>query len=141
MRVFFVFDIKKEFISLYYDTPRSLYRILKQIYYLEKDEIAYGTNIYFQIVKRVEKQRLDNFLFMRLHQDIPYSKRGHVHHFNNLYLNEVSQLIVKNSYIKISSEKDISSFFDILGDFDNNYFVCDFDNQDYFFLSNVKTLV
>ena len=36
MKVYFIFDIKKEYINLYKDNERVLYNILKQIYYLEK---------------------------------------------------------------------------------------------------------
>ena len=42
MRVYFIFDIKEEFINLYKGNERVLYNILKQIYYLEKEEVEYG---------------------------------------------------------------------------------------------------
>ena len=139
MRVFFIFDIKEEFKRLYQDSPRNLYRILKQIYYLDKEEVIYGTNIFYQIVRKIPKQRIDNYLFVKLHQDIPYSKRENVHYYNNLHRNEVSRLTVRRSYMKIMAETDISSFFSVLADYKSNYFVCDFEYQDYFFLSEVKT--
>ena len=141
MRVFFVFDIKDEFKSLYEDTPRSLFRILKQIYYLEKEEVVYGTNIFYQIVNRIPKQNLDNYLFMKLHHDIPYSKKRDVHFLNNLYQDEISKLTVRTSYIKIVTEKNRSSFFKTLAEYNANYFICDFEYQDYFFLETSKTLV
>ena len=53
----------------------------------------------------------------------------------------ISRLIVKNSYIKLEAEQSTSSFFKILENYYKNYFVCDFENQNYFFLSDIKTLV
>ena len=68
---------------------------------------------------------------------IPYSKRGNIHYFNNLYKDEVSRLIAKKSYIKIETEQITSSFFKVLNDYSQNFFVCEFKYQDYFFLSDI----
>lgn len=141
MKVYFIFDIKKEYINLYKDNERVLYNILKQIYYLEKEDATYGYNLFNQLINKIEKDLLDRFIFLKLHQSIPYSKRDGIHYMNNLYKDEVSRLIVKNSYIKIEAEQDISSFFDILGTYYQEFFVCNFKNQDYFFLSDIKILV
>ena len=39
MKVYFIFDVKKEFINLYKGNERVLYHILRQINYLEKEEV------------------------------------------------------------------------------------------------------
>ena len=49
MRVYFIFDIKEEFINLYKGNERVLYNILKQIYYLEKEEVEYGYHLFKQL--------------------------------------------------------------------------------------------
>ena len=141
MKVYFMFDIKEEYIKLYEDNERVLYNILKQVYYLEKEEVSFGYNILNQLVNRIEKQILDQFIFIKLHQTIPYSKRNNTHYLNNLYKNEISRLKIKNAYIKLETEQNSNSFFNILGNYYKNFFVCDFSNQEYFFLSKVKTLV
>ena len=46
--------------------------------------------------------------------------------------------IVKNSYIRLEMEQVKSSFFDILRDYSDNYFVCDFKHYDFFFLSHTN---
>lgn len=141
MRVFYIFNIKNEFKYLYKETPSLLYGILKQIYCLEKEDILYGKNIYNQIVDKTAKDEIDKYLFIRLHQDMPYSKRGDIHYINNLYKDEVSRLIAKNTYIKIETESGFSSFFNYLGDFNNNFFACCFETLDFFWLDSIKTLV
>ena len=141
MRVFYIFKIKDEFKYLYKENPSHLYSLLKQIYYLGKDDFNYGENIFFQLVDKIDKNLYDRELFIKLHRDIPYSKRGNIHIMNNLYKNEVSRLIIKNSYMKVESESSFSSFFRYLSNLGDNLFVCDFLYTDFFFLDGIKTLV
>ncbi len=135
MKVYFIFDIKEEFMKLYMDNPRVLYGILKQIYYLDREEVSFGYNLFSQLTNQINKSEIDRKLFLKFHQDIPYSKKGNTHYINNLYKDEISRLIIKKSYIRLETEQNFSTFFSILKNFSNNFFVCDFDTLDYFFLS------
>ncbi len=136
MKVYFIFEVKDEFVNLYLDNTRVLFNILRNIYFLEKEEVNFGYNLFRQITNSIDKSLIDRKIFLRCHQDIPYSKRSNIHYINNLYRDEVSRLVVKNSYMKLEIEYNKSSFFDILRDYSNNYFVCDFKNFDFFFLSH-----
>ena len=96
MRVFYIFNIREEFKYLYQDSPSMLYNILKQIYYLGHDDILYGQNLFRQLTKSLPKDAIDRALFIKLHQEFPYSKRGdnHImkkihHHFFLIFLNLV----------------------------------------------------
>ncbi len=141
MRVFYVFKIKEEFKYLYKNNYSSLYNLLKHIYYLGKEDYNYGENIFYQLTDKIDKSLYDRTLFIKLHKEIPYSKRNDIHIMNNLYRDEVSRLIIKNSYMKIESESSYSSFFGYLSNLDDNFFVCDFTYSDFFFLDGIKTLV
>ena len=141
MRVFYIFKIKDEFKYLYKNNESTLYNILKQIYYLPSEEIGYAKTLLNQLVNDIDKEYIDRDLFIKLHQKMPYSKRGEIHYMNNLYKDEISKLIVKNKYIKIETETNFSSFFEILSNYDNNFFVCDFDYLDFFFIDSIKVLV
>ena len=141
MRVFYIFSINDNFYSLYKDTPSSLYNILKQISSIMPSDIGYANNIFHQINNSIDKNTLDRRIFLDLHQEMPYSKRGETHIYNNLYLDETTTMEIKNNYIKIKSNKDYAYFLRTLLKFVSNYFVCDFQNHDYFFLSSIKTLV
>lgn len=135
MKVYFIFDIKEEFIKLYTGNEYVLYSILKQIYYLDKNDLSFGYNLFNQLTNKINKQELDKKLFIQFHQDIPYSKKGQTHYINNLYKDEISRLIIKRSYIKLESEQNFSTFFSILKNFSHNFFVCNFSDPDYFFLN------
>lgn len=135
MKVYFIFDVKDEFIKLYTGNERVLYGILKQIYYLDKEEVSFGYNLFSQLTNQINKNEIDRQLFLQFHQDVPYSKKGHTHYINNLYKDEVSRLIIKRSYIRLETEQNFSTFFSILKNFSNNFFVCDFASSNYYFLT------
>ncbi len=140
MRVYFIFDLKEEFKKLYAGNERVLFSVLKQIYYLDKNEILFGYNLFSQLANPIRKTELDRKIFLQFHQDIPYSKKGQIHYINNLYKDEISRLEIKRSYIKIESEQSFSTFFSILKNFSNNYFVCEFNYQDFFFLTTEEKI-
>lgn len=132
MRVYFIFDIKEE--CRYNYKPSSIFNILRKIYFLNNNDYEYAYNIMNQITNRIDAYKLNIDVFVRLHREYPYSKRGNIHYYNLLYKDEVSRMIIKNSYIKLEVEQDNSSFFEILKKYSNNYFVCDFNRLKYFYI-------
>ena len=136
MKTYYIFQIKKEFISLYKETPSTLFHILRSIYYLDKTEVEYGYNLFNQLIIPMDKNKIDRNIFIKFHQDIPYSKRKETHYINNLYRNEISRLTINNSYCKLEVEQNYSTFFDILKEELENLFVCSFQKTDFFFLND-----
>lgn len=141
MRIYYVFDIRSEYVDLYKETPNSLYNVLHQLYYMRKKDLEYGFNMFKQLANRIDKEELDKNIFLKLHNKMTYVKKKDNHIINNLYKDEVSALKVKYSYILINTNKSYTDFFNTLALDNRNYFVCDFINNDYFFLSNIKILV
>ncbi len=140
MKVYFIFEVKDEFKKLYEGNERILFSILKQLYYLDKSELMYGYNLFNQLTNEIPKYKLDQSIYIKLHQDVPYSKKGQVHYINNLYKDEISRLEIKRSYIKLETEQSSSTFFSILENYSENLFFCEFKQQDYFFITEHKTL-
>lgn len=136
MKVYFIFEIKKEFISLYKNNQKNLYDILSRLYHLDSNQYKIGINLYNQLTNKIDKNCLEQKLYIKLHQYIPYSKKKNIHYINNLYKNEISRLTIKNSYIKLEQEQANSSFIEILANYNSNYFACDFINKDFFFLNS-----
>ena len=141
MRTFYLFKIKKEFINLYKDNYKILYDSLRRIYSMDKKEVQYGYNLLFQLIDIINKDDIDRHLFVKLHNKMFYTKQDNDHIINNLYKDEISILKIKNIYMRLEVNKDYSMFFDILYNKHDNYFICDFINDDYFFLRDVKVLV
>ena len=60
-----------------------------------------------------------------------YKRNGNKH---NLNTSENSTLQINNYNIKLITENNYSIFFKYLNNYNNNLFVCDFENMDYFWL-------
>ena len=139
MKVYFVFEIKDEFVNLYYENGRILFNILRQIYYLNNREVTYGYSLFRQLTNFLDKSSLDRKIYLDYHKNISYTKMKDKHIINNLYKDEVSKMIIKNAYIMIEIESGNSSFFNVIKKYSNNYFACDFKRGDYFFLTRRKS--
>ena len=141
MRVFYLFHINDNFYSLYKDIPSSLFNILKQVHRIAPSDIDYAMNIFYQVNTDVPKEELDRKLFLELHQETTYKKEKDIHFYNNMYFNEESIMEIRHNYIKIKTNKDLSYFLKVLVSYQLNYFVCDFKNQDYFFLNGIQAYI
>lgn len=138
MRKYYVFNIKEEFRELYNNNPYFLFNILRNIYNLDSSEVSYALTLLDQLEYKFDKYELDKYIYIKLHKEMPYSKKGEIHFINNIFKDEVSKMIVKNRYIKIISDTNYSSFFNVLSTISNNYFVCDFEYLNFFFINNIK---
>lgn len=141
MRKFYIFKIRNDYQNLYSQNPESLYHVLKYLYYLKPEENKYGIELFHQLVEMIDKTILNREIFIKYHSQRIYSKIGNTHIINDLYRDEISTLNIKHSYILLESKHNASTFFQILLEESNGFFLCDFKNQDYFWLSEVKTLV
>lgn len=141
MRTFYIFKMKKEFVSLYQNSPGSLYNVLKHLYYMKRHEMSYGFNLFQQLTDKIDKNKLDREIYIKYHDEMVYSKNHDEHIINNLYKDEISILIIKSTYILINANRNYSSFFTILESLGDEYFVCDFVSQDYFWINDIKMLV
>ena len=76
-----------------------------------------------------------------MHNDLVYTKIDNEHIINNLYKDEVSILKIKKSHLVLDSNTSYSSFFSFLNEYNTNLFICDFTNNDYFFLEKMHLVV
>ena len=141
MRNFYLFLINDNLYSLFKDNPYSIYNILKEICSLNNNDSMYGNNLFKSICSKIDADKLNRKIFIDYHRELCYKKDHKKHIYNNLYLNEETYMEIKNSYIKIKSNKDYSYFLRALSKYNLNLFVCDFKNHDYFFLENSKMIV
>lgn len=108
---------------------------------MRKNDINYGFNLYNQLVNGINKDYIDQTIFIKLHNKMRYLKRRDEHIINDIYKDEVSVMKVKRTYIIVNSNKNYTEFFEILKNINDDLFVCDFVNKDYFFITSIKTLV
>ena len=141
VRLYYIFNVKDDIKNLYKDKPSSLYKVLENIYFMHREEVNYGFNIFKQITNRIKVSEVNNNIYIKLHKDLIYSKMSDEHIINDLYHDEISILKVKNSHLLLESNKSFSSFFKLLNDLNPNYFICDFKEKDFFFVSDIVNFV
>lgn len=139
-RIFYIFEVKKEIKDLYLDSPYSLFKIFNSIYYMHKEDVSYGFTLLSQLVNKNNKLELNNKLYIKYHDEMYYSKIENEHIINDIYRNEVSILKVNKYNLVLESNKNYSSFLEYLLKLNNDYFVCDFLEQDFFFISDIKKI-
>ena len=104
-------------------------------------EMDYGISLFHQLTEKIDKQKINRAIYIQYHNEMVYSKNGAEHIINNLYKDEISILTIKSSYILVTANHNYSSFFSIIQSFGEDFFVCDFTYQDYFWLNDIKILV
>ncbi len=141
MRMYYIFNVKNNIANLYRNSPVSLYKVLESIYFMHVEEVDYGFNLFKQLTDKIKVTNINNEIYIKLHKDLVYSKMNNEHIINDLYHDEVSILKVKSSHLLLESNKSYSSFLKILNSLNSNYFVCDFKEKDFFFISEIDSFV
>lgn len=135
LRVFYLYQINDFCLDLYQQYPYRLYRILKDTYYTSKYHQQYAISSYEQVTNKFNRQFLHDFVKWHYKLDLYYHYKNSTHTISSN--REYSNLLVSSYSLKIKSNLSYPSFFDSINDYNDSIFVCDFDNQDYFWLSKV----
>ena len=138
MKELYIFNVKEEFYKLYREKPSELFFIFNRIYHMKLSDKEYGYNLFSQISNFLDKSKINEVIKDKYKDKIMYSNNGNEHIINNLFLNEISIITIKNSNIKIESNVEKPAFLENLRDLKLNLFVCDFKNQDFFFITRKR---
>ncbi len=140
MRVYYLFKINDSFSKLYYNKTYYLYKMLEQISLSSKNDFIISYRLFEQMAVPYNKTEINSNIYRKYAFDDNYRKTLNKHVLDDGV--EKTKLTVYNTYIKIKTNKNITSFFKILSS-EENVFVCDFNNKDYFWLNKVtrKSLV
>ncbi len=141
MKKYYIFKIKPSFYKLYKDKRVELYSIYNRIYKMKQSDKEYGYNLFCQISEFFDKSRVNKIINDKYKDKIMYTYNDNMHIINNIFLNEISILEVKSSTIRIETNTSNTSFFNDLKELDGYYFVCNFKENDYFFINNKKLRV
>lgn len=141
MNELFIFEVKKDFYKLYKDKTNELFYIYNRIYKMKKSDKEYGYNLFTQISNFINKDEITRIIKDIYKDKIIYTNNNHEHIINNLFLNEISIMKIKNSHIIIESNIDNPSFIKDLKSINKHLFICNFKKQDYYFLNNKKNLI
>ena len=133
LRTFYIFKVNSDYSKVTRTIPSNLFSAYLNIKLSTQNNLEYLYNEYFSFTDSIKKKDVSSFIYSKLSRDDGYSL------YNNYYTDEVSKLIVKSSFMVLKSNKVNSTFLTVLAHIPN-IFIIDFDNRDYFWLSNFNNL-
>ena len=128
MREYNLFVIKKEYYEYYQRNPLFLFDILKKLYVM-KENFNYGISLYSQLCERINTFNLKYYL----------NRKYHLDNERTFYI-EKSFIELKPTRIILRSKYD-TKIINEFSNFSKYFFVCDFINNDYFWLDRKNTLI
>ncbi len=135
MRTYYIFNISGYISYIYKKKPYKIYKMLEEIYNINKRDIVLSYKYFEQIAKTFNKNKLNEYINKKLEENEFY----HINEWIHIYIskNEYSKLTVGNSNLKIKTNVNYPTFFDYIDNYVDDIFVCDFINKDYFWLEDI----
>ena len=122
---------------MYKNNPLKMYKIFEEIYYSRNYDNLKTFHIMEEVSLTFNKIMLNEYIYDEYKNKYGYKKVGNKHYLNTT---EKTILRINNYNIKIETDTNYPIFFDDIKNYNNNLFVCDFDNLDYFWLDKLSSL-
>ena len=135
MRTYYIFKINKYFSYVYKNKSYKLYKMIEEIYHVNKYDMVLTYKMYEQIALTFSKNEINIYIYNLYKDNEYYLKNKNTHIYSNK--DEYSKLVINNSNLKIKSNVNNPIFFKDLNNYLDNIFVCDFLNKDYFWLDKI----
>ena len=135
MRVFYIYNVNDFLCSMYEKYPYKLYKMLEDAYFTKKHDILLSSSLYDQMIMNFNKLFMNNYVVANHKLDMYYYHKSNMHIISSRC--EYSKLMVSSYCLKLKSNLNYPSFFQTIHEYSDNIFVCDFENQDYFWLNQV----
>lgn len=137
MRNFFIFEIKDSIKKVTKENPYELFHTLETIYYQSKEEAQTSFNFLIQLIDPIKIKDLDISLFKQYKENYFYTKYKNIHKMHDIYRKEQTTLSLYKVYLKLETNVVKPRFLEELQK-NHNFFVCDFEEKDYFWLESLE---
>lgn len=131
LRKYYLFIIKKEYYNAYKNKSYVLYKILENLYSLKSYDFSYGINIYKELCLPFSVKLLSNYINNRI-----YYKKMNAKIIKLESKFEETYLQIDYPCAIIKTNVNIPQILKIFHIYNKDIFICDFQNEDYFWLSN-----
>lgn len=131
MRKYYLFIIKKEYYNQYKNKSYVLYKILENLYHLKSYDFSYGIQIYQELCLPFSVKLLSNYIYNRIHYRKINSK---IIRLESKF--ETTYLQINPTCTVIETNVNFPQILKIFYIYSKEIFICDFQNKDYFWLSN-----
>lgn len=134
MRTYYIFKIKE--ILKQKANSYSVYKLLYNIY---SKKVSYdeAKSYIYKYLDLYDKENISKTLTNLYSDDDFYSYRYLTHNYHDYFNNERTSLYINDAFIKVKTNKNLPSFFYDLRD--TSLFVCDFENTDYFWITEINS--
>lgn len=135
MRTFYIFNVNKEMSILTKDSPYMLFKSFESIFRSNRVDLEIANNLYHQLASRVNKNIVNDRILNEYKDNQHYMCVSGKHNYVNKYRGEECNLEIKNSFLKCVCKGHSMCLMEALKGF--NFFACDFENKDYFWLDEI----
>ena len=135
MRIFYAFCINEFYQSMYYKHSYRLYKILEGIHHAREYDKISSYRLYKQVANPINKMMCNGYITKNYRLCYEYYSDHNAHYIKKK--EEHTKMIISNIHVKIISDVNFPSFFRDIYFYENDIFVCDFENKDYFWLDKV----
>ena len=129
MNNYHIFAIKKEVYKVYKDNEHSLFKLLYNLYKLNKTDLNYGITLYNQLCYPINKKKVEEYL--ELLNNIRKGKNKYMITEKNIQ----SIIIVKPSNIIYKTTNISKNITYILNNYHKHLFICEFNKKEYNWLN------
>ena len=131
MKKYYLFVIKNEYYKVYMKTPYVLYKILENLYELERYDFSYGVSLYEQLCQPFSVKLLNN-----------YVKNKYKCYIINKKIIQLKSLVEKTfvqigyATIIVFTDTEMPEIMKTFNTYNRKIFVCDFEHNKYFWLNH-----
>ena len=116
MNKYYIFEIKKEIYKTYKGKEKNLYKLLYNLYNLNKPDLNYGITLYNQLCNIIKKEKIKKYIET---------------------LN-IKELIIKPSHILyITNKMNVNTLY-ILNTYSKTLFICEFNKKQYNWINHIE---
>ena len=135
MRTYYIFKINKYFAYIYKRFPFKMYKIIEELYHTKEYDILLSYKYYQRFAIEFNKLAINEYIYNLNKQNKNYQRDNNIH----IIINEKYNKLTINQMCIILKTNDIYSvFLNDLNVYIDNIFICDFKNNDYFWLDSLN---
>lgn len=135
MRTYYIFKINKYFAYIYKRFPFKMYKIIEELYHTKEYDILLSYKYYQRFAIEFNKLAINEYIYNLNKRNKNYQRDNNIH----IIINEKYNKLTINQMCIILKTNDIYSvFLNDLNVYLDNIFICDFKNNDYFWLDSLN---
>ena len=135
MRTYYIFKINKYFAYIYKRWPYRMYKIIEELYHTKDYDMLISYRYYKRFALEFNKLAINEYIYNINKTNKSYHRDNSIHIINN---DKYNKLIIKTTCLILTTNDIYSVFLNDLNIYLDNIFICDFKNNDYFWLDSVN---